>query len=221
MIRSLFEALTNTATPFLNAATGQQFEERIKVFLDNTMGYTRMRSEDVDNWNVLKESVLDKANPNAIANPTNISSAYIFQPCGSQDYPDFLVFEDNEVVSIETKYSRSSKPVWNSGLPRPNGFYIFARTPTQRQQGDITYFRGCDMVSVEEGEEMRQFFTEMSEQEKNFNDERMASQHKGFAVYVRRAFTQKRAHNSNADIRYYDSSDRARLERSVLDYFTR
>ncbi len=215
MIHSLFNALANEPGRFLDARTGIEFEDRIQAFMRNSMHYNRLQCRDIDGWENLKRESLLKSNDDPISNHYDIDSSYIYQPNGSQNYPDFLVFETGEVVCIEVKYTRQPRPVWNSGLPRPNGFYVLGRPATR----DVTFFRGCDVVSREEGESMHAFFDELRQIQVRFNRENMSEQRKGFAVYIRKAFEQKREYNIDADIDYYNSPEREQLQQNVLSYF--
>ena len=81
---------------------------------------------------------LDRSSPQSIDNPSNYKKHYVWQPSGSQNYPDFLFLEEKVSLCVESKYSKNSiKPFWNSGLPRPNGIYIFA----SGKSNDITFLK--------------------------------------------------------------------------------
>ena len=190
MVR-LFNALASNPENFLNAHKGAEFEDRIQAFMRGTMKYSRISPRDIEEWSKLRTLTLMKSGDSPIANSSGIDSAFIYQPNGSQNYPDFLVVEADEVVCIETKYTRPPRPVWNSGLPRPNGFYILG-TPRDHA---------------------------IREKQDKFNDRHMSGQSRGFAVYIRKTFGQGKQYNKEADIDYYCSPNRARLERNVLNYF--
>lgn len=215
MIRSLFEAIANNPPDFVDARHGGEFEDRIDAFLRHDLNYSRLRNTDIADWARLKSAVLMKSSAAPVPNDHAVADSYILQPNGKQNYPDFMVFEAGEVVCIEVKFGKPPRPVWNSGLPRPNGFYILGR----RGKGDATFFRGADVVSAEESEQMHAFFDRMRSEEQAFNDSRMSGQRRGFEVYVRKAFMQSKKYNKHADIDFYNSPDRRRLEQNVLDYF--
>ena len=125
----LFLDLRKNKTLYLNSAEGGQFEDRINAKLYK-LGFSRIVREDIEEegFKLLKELVLEKETDHNITNPfTYFSKQFIAQPYGSQNYPDFLILDGERVVSIEVKFSKGKqgKPVWNSGLPRPNGIYIF------------------------------------------------------------------------------------------------
>lgn len=181
----------------------------------NRLHYNRIRKEDISNWGELREASLSRSSVTPIRNEYDVDQCYIYQPNGKQEYPDFMVFESDQVVCIETKISGQSHPVWNSGLPRPNGFYIVGCSRTR----DITFFLGSDVVTQDESIRMHAFFAELKEAQNRFNNEEMNNQRKGFSVYIRKAFEQKRLHNPNADIDYYNSPNRQMMQQNVLNYF--
>lgn len=67
---------------------------------------------------------------------------YVYQPFGSQKYPDFFIIEDGYIIPLECKSSKNKRPKWNGGLPKPNlGIYFFSLTAE-----DITFFLGKDIL---------------------------------------------------------------------------
>ena len=164
---------------------------------------------------ILKTGIKDKHRQDAMANPTEFRRHYITQINGSQDYPDFLVLLEEFVFGVEVKFSatKQNKPVWNSGLPRPNGIYIFGSNKLR----DITFFLGGDVVTVEQGVSLHRFFEEMKSFEQKFNSN-LVEQKYGFAVYVRKAFQQTKGSNPYAQLGFFDNPDRAKLERSAMAF---
>lgn len=214
-MKALFKALQANPRRFANAVEGEEFEDRIRFFLRQELGYTRVRADQISDYSHLKELSLQKSESDPILNTYGVDDAFIYQPNGRHNYPDFLVFEDKEVVCLETKFAKQPRPVWNSGLPRPNGFYIIGRSPPRV---DATFFRGCDVVSAEESRKMHDFFAQLKRKEDEFNRS-LAGQRRGFAVYNRKAFQQGKQYNPNADIDFYNSPDREALEKNVIAYF--
>lgn len=49
----------------------------------------------------------------------------VAQPNGSQQWPDIVVIHGYNIAYIEHKTNRDDKIVWNGGLPRGNGLYLF------------------------------------------------------------------------------------------------
>lgn len=53
-------------------------------------------------------------------------SYYMNQPNGTQNPPDFIVFDNNESIQLECKSKKTGyKPMWNSSIPNESTFYIF------------------------------------------------------------------------------------------------
>lgn len=162
----------------------------------------------------IKQSILNK--DEILDNDTKFNHHYLYHPFGTQNYPDFIICDKNILISIESKFTKKSKkkPVWNSGLPRLNGLYIFGSYGKQ----DITFFRGKDVISYEESEQFLQFFDQEKEHAALFNTQNMSNQEFGFAAYVRTAFEQQKKYNINAVIDFFDNEKRSSMEDAVLTY---
>ena len=212
MLAPLFQDLLSNPSAYLRAASGDDFDERIRVGLDNR-GYNRILRADFEapEWGRIKALVSSDSLP--MPNPTSRRRHYVRQPYGSQNYPDFLVFDGQRIVAIEVKFSAKSqgKPMWNAGLPRAGGLYVFGAYGRQ----DITFFLGRDIVTIEEAQALHNFFKDLKAQENAFNVA-MKRQRYGFTAYSRMAFDQKRAHNPDAVLDFFANPDRGELERSAL-----
>ncbi len=202
---------------YLKSAKGAEFEDRINTSLHN-IGYSRLIKDDLEDdlFTILKIEVIDKETEVSISNPfVHYKHHFITQPFGSQQYPDFLIFDNNQIVCIETKFSSVKKthPVWNSGLPRPNGIYIFGSYGRK----DLTFFRGIDVVSLDEVKRLHDFFDKgLKVYQKQFNDDEMNKQKYGFRVYIRKAYEQSKKHNPHAVTDYFNNPRRLELEESVI-----
>lgn len=214
-IYDLFYSIKYDEKNYLNAPSGKIFEERVMRQLTE-LGYNRILSHDLSKTYIknIKERILIQ--DEIIENDTKYNQHYIYNPFGTQNYPDFIIFDQNILVSIESKFTEKSatKPVWNSGLPRLNGLYIFGSYGKQ----DITFFRGKDVISHEERKQFQQFFGEEKERADLFNGQYMSSQEFGFAAYVRTAYEQKKMYNQNAVINFFDNVKRTSMEDDVLTY---
>ena len=122
----------------------------------------------------------------------------------------------NLFICIESKFTEKKQkiPVWNSGLPRLNGLYVFGSYGYQ----DLTFFRGYDVISFEERQKLLTFFNEEKNRAREFNETYMSNQPFGFAAYVRTAYEQKQVFNSSAIINFFENNRRPKLEESVLEY---
>ena len=202
----LFQDLLNRKQHYLGSTRGSDFEDRIDAKLYN-LGYSRIIREDIeqnDVFDALKKKILMK---------TEIG--FMKKPYGSQEYPDFLVLEGDIAIGIEVKFSskNNGKPIWNSGLPRPNGIYIFG----SYGRIDITFFRGVNIVSVEDAKNLHGFFHQMKEHELEFNTNKMQDQTYGYSAYIRKAFAQSRQYNLSSTLDFFCNPRRLKLEKSVLN----
>ncbi len=214
-IYELFYSIKHNAKNYLNAPIGKDFEERMMVQLNN-IGYNRILKSDLSKEYIsdIKKRILQ--NDEIISNETNFKQHYLYQPFGSQNYPDFIIFDKRILVSIESKFTEKNhtKPVWNSGIPRLNGLFIFGSYGKQ----DITFFRGCNVVSKEERSLFQQFFAEEKGRADSFNKQNMSNQEFGFSAYVRTAYEQKKMYNVNAILNFFDNDKRTIMEEAVLSY---
>lgn len=71
------------------------------------------------------------------------------QPNGTQEYCDILFIYGHRGLAFEIKSNKGDKILWNSGLPRQQGVYIF-----NRYKGDAgtTFFLGSHVISQEESD---------------------------------------------------------------------
>ena len=216
-LSNFFIEMRSNKDLYLKSSKGAEFEDRINTSLHN-IGYSRLIKDDLEDdlFATLKTEVIDKETAVSLSNPfVRYRHHFITQPFGSQQYPDFLIFDKTSIVCIETKFSsnKQTRPVWNSGLPRPNGIYIFGSYGRK----DLTFFRGIDVVSLDEAKELHDFFDKgLKEYQKRFNDDQMNEQKYGFRVYIRKAYEQSKRHNPNAIIDYFNNPMRLELEESVI-----
>ncbi len=222
-LSELFIDLQRNKRHYLGSSKGTDFEDRINSKL-HALGYSRLTKSDIggDGFVLLRESVLDKETENIPGNPfsSKFNKHFFYQAYGPQNYPDFLILDDYMVVSVEVKFRRESggKPMWNSGLPRPNGIYVFG----SYGRGDITFFRGCDVVSIKEAKRLHDFFDKgLKEYQRRFNSDEMCRQAYGFSVYIRKAFDQNKAHNPQATLDFFNNARREELENAVIQHLPR
>ena len=219
----LFEDIKKNKKNYTSSKTGEDFEDRIIAQLKK-IGFSSIIKADVDNegdtpgwFQSIKKQVLKEDSDKLISNPlANFRKDFMHQPFGKQSYPDFLIFNDNKVVSIEAKFSKNSqkKPIWNSGLPRPNGIYVFGANLLD----DVTFFLGRDLLNIKEVRQLHKFFQKLKIQEKDFNKKYMSKQKYGFAAYSRKAYEQKKYYNEQAIVDYFANKNREQLEDSVIKY---
>ncbi len=201
---------------YLKAETGAHFEDQIQNQL--LEHYTRIFKRDIDQDDIqaLKENI--SKNEDAVFFKFNkYPQRFVKTLFGSQSYPDFIIFTGHFAMPVEIKYSKKkqSKPVWNSGLPRPNGLYIFGSYENQ----DVTFFLGSDILSAARRRLLIQFFENVKVEEAKFKRVELKSapdqEQRGFAPYMRRAYDQQQV--GQATMSYFTHPDRRRVEAHTIE----
>ena len=199
------------------AVTGKEFEQRFVSLLELNR-FTRCWHDHIPAqlWRAIKSEILKKVNGGSVDNATEKKSHFVTQPYGSQQYPDFLVFEDSKIWAIETKFNKrkASHPFWNSGLPRPNGIYIYA-CGIRKQ---ITFFVGKDVVQSSTAAQMHHELDKLKTMATNFNKQELTTQPHGFMIEVRKAFSQSKRFNPNAILDFIANPNREILEKAAIAF---
>ena len=116
---------------------GKHEKQIEKLLIDNC--YTKITLEQLGfEKKLVKETKYD-----------NSSSKmwYVPQPCGSQSFPDFIVGDKyGNVFYLECKSNKNDHIVWNSGMPKAKGIYIFSSGKYNKQ----TIVMGSDLWTKEE-----------------------------------------------------------------------
>ena len=157
-----------------HANEGSQFEEIIRQLLRN-YGFMQKQwdktNDQIFNLSLkestkknIKKQIIEKNNIELIRNPDkNLAYIYIYQPFGSQNYPDFLVITEEWIIPIEIKFSTHSEdnhlPKWNSNIPKSNCIYIYSQV-----NKDIIYFLGSDFIGNDARVLLNNFFVDFNEE---------------------------------------------------------
>ena len=212
---TFFASIENDKPGYVGVPSGEEFEQRIMNGLHQS-GFNRILERDIGaHALVIKPQVRDHFHEENIPNPTNYRAHYWYQPSGSQNYPDFVIFWGQRLLCLEAKFSKEGqkKPVWNSGLPRQNGIYIFG----SRRVRDVTFFMGRDVITEETARQMHDLFSYLQGRQIEFN-ENLGPQPYGFSVYVRKAFDQSKKMNPDAVLDFFSNPNRQNLENSVKQF---
>lgn len=233
-----FEAIYNDRTKITASPDGKIFEENFKNYLKRA-GFNQASLNIIDDEQKsflakIKPKILSKNNTEILDNSlfaTNTkrieyTDFFIWQPHGSQNFPDFLVFCEKYIFAIETKFSSktNNKPMWNSNIPKENSIYVFA----SYTQKDLTFFLGHDVIEKKEREEMLKLWQKTDEEykkwEKDFSQKvkvgEFANKY-GFTTYIRKAYEQKNTHNKNAVLNFFKNLSRGDLEKSVFEFINK
>lgn len=104
--------------------------------------------------------------PDIIDNGQLLNTLLIHNPNGTQKWPDILIINNKKGFPIEIKSSKGDVIMWNGGLPRKNGLYIF------NCYGPMitTCFMGQHIISDQQTLEMKLASVSASMNNTNSND---------------------------------------------------
>lgn len=214
---SIFEDIIKHKADYLRAETGEHFEDRFERGLRSS-GYSPILKRDISakDFRIIKDFVIQKQNSGFFVF-NKYPMSFIRGPFGSQNYPDFIIFTEKYIVPVEIKYSKENqtRPIWNSGIPRANGIYIFG----SYKRGDITFFLGHDVLNRKRRAALIKFFEEVKEKEKSFKKVAIKNlsdtEKRGFMPYIRRAYDQEKI-SKDTELNYFVHPKRKRLEKNVI-----
>lgn len=218
MISKLFQTLRNEKDLYLNAKQGSEFEDRITVYLKQIMGFSRILRADIstNNWALIKKHIGNKFGDKFLEIPdNNLKRTFIYQPYGSQQFPDFIVFTNKKNVPLEVKFStkNQSKPIWNSNVPRANAFYIFGSYGLK----DITFFCGTDVLAPKHRKSLYRFFSDIQALQDKIRLDMPALDitNRGFTPYIRSAFDQRK-HKPSVETSFFAHPKRTDVENLAI-----
>lgn len=213
---SLWDDIQNDPEHYLRGRSGKDIEHNIadRLQASGLVSINTENAKQMPNWTEIKESLLSGTAPTV--NATGRKDAFVQQPFGSNNYPDFVILGTEYVLPVEVKSiidSTSKLPKWNSGLPRPYGNYVFANTKLR----DITFFRGQDIITAEEYHSLQDFFEAVKHIEQHVNTYHSSQQY-GFHAYIRKDYNQGKQFNPNAITDFFGNPNRAQLEQLVKSH---
>ncbi|MBU4689962.1 hypothetical protein KQ873_02850 [Mycoplasma zalophidermidis] len=221
MLKEFFELIQNNRELFSNVRDGNDFEQNIKQFL-HTYCFTEIRysnktdlinrfvkfepnmtkDEIKDNLQNIKDSILSKTSFENIENPfQNLRNNFIYQPYGSQQFPDFLIFINDYIIPVEVKFNKNpngdatiynTRPMWNSNVPKLNAIYIYGIANV-----NTTFFIGGDILNGNVYQSFNEYWDRLNEYSNNIVEEIIMpviaenENNFGFWPYIRKAFDQK------------------------------
>jgi len=146
--------------------------------------------------------------------PFIVPGDYIHQPAGSQDFPDFLIYDfTNRFVGLECKSGEKACPTWNDNLPKPNCLYIYSSL----QYNATTIFLGKDVISDQERNlyiEQRQKFLEISNKYKKLQANKDKF-NRGWQLVARPKYSQ---YGGKHKVDYFLHSDKQTCEQNALNF---
>jgi len=222
MLLNLFIDLKKYKQKFLNWINSwNDFELKFKYYLKNNLLLKEIDKKSINNFIELKSIILNKKPKNIFIkneNWKNLKWKFIFQPFGSQSYPDFIIFFENFLIPLEIKFNKNNgNPMWNSGYPKKNWIYIYWNWSKE----DVTFFLGDNVLNDIERNIMEEFFYKLKILEQNVNKELIQYDinNTGFQVYIRKAFNQKNTKN-NTEVSFLNNSKRRYREENVIKFIS-
>ena len=217
-LAEFFEHLRKNKDDYLNASSGEAFEQRIYSEMQVRVGMLQIQKDQFtrNEFREIKSDVLRRTSTVSARNSTGFRKHLIYQPCGTQQYPDAIIFDGDKLHVVETKFSKNVRaaPFWNSGPPRPTGIYIFGAYKLR----DLTFFMGRGILSPEEASEMHGELDRIQAEAERWNDAHAHRQRYGFRIYARRAFDQRKKSNPDAIVDFFTNPYREALEDEVIAY---
>jgi hypothetical protein len=131
---------------------------------------------------------------------------FIFQPCGQNDSPDFIVKLHGKAYFIECKSVKGSTkaPMYNSGVPKAGYIYVF----TSERYNETTIYFGEDVCPAEDYENFQKLIQEHRRLDEEYNSK--FTNRFGIRHYTRPMVT----HIGGTD--YFRNPHRRKIEKGVL-----
>lgn len=132
----------------------------------------------------------------------------IRQPNNTQMWPDILIVYKRRGLGIEVKSSKYDQIVWNSGLPRRNGIYIYnGGLFSENETANTTYFLGQHILRPIEQKHLQEAREANHKISRVYNDLLSTSK---WSLYARPMF--------NYTGRFLADEHRVQRETNVLDF---
>ena len=134
------------------------------------------------------------------------NNSYIYQPCNTQESPDFIIKQDN-LYFVECKTSKQTVPRYNSGINK-DYIYVFSNP-----RYHTTFYLGSDILSDESDNLITKFNNYIRKELKKLNDKISKTNKKDVQLYLRPMMVQKGKGRS-----FFDSEKRKKYENNVYEF---
>lgn len=162
-VSTVLQEIFDDPTNFFNQRSSEIGEHRISGYLIKKLteeGYKRIGevktsvwsskveecSKNIPTFKEIQTSILDSVNEKPIKNTTKLKNCFIYQPFGSQKYPDFIIFMDKYILPLEIKTISNDKvmsPKFNDRPPMLSGVYLSIHYGLKK----IMIFKGSEYSS--------------------------------------------------------------------------
>ena len=132
---------------------------------------------------------------------------FLFQPCGQNDSPDFIVKLKDRAYFLECKSVKGSTkaPMYNSGVPKTGYIYVF----TAERYNETTIYFGEDVCPPEDYATFQELIEEHRKLDRKYNPK--FTNNFGIQHYTRPMV--KHVGGTN----YFENEYREQIEQRVLD----
>lgn len=148
---------------------------------------------------------------------------YIREPFNSQSPPDFLIFEEHNLISLDLKTSKDTgSPMWNNSIPKQATIYVLMGYSCKSDFREVVFFKGSDVITKDATEVLQRRLKEAQEQSK-FSKEELAGldfYNHGWNIYVRANYHQSK-HQNNPEFDFTRHSNKELNKQKVLEYLTK
>ena len=116
--------------------------------------------------------------------------SYIYQPNGSQNFPDFLLTDFTLPINIECKTSEKGNIVWNSGIAHKDMILLYASA--HNKSNDITFFLGKQRMPLDDiRNEFKQWIKNKRDVLKNTFKNEFSKLSEMYTLYLREMLNDK------------------------------
>ncbi len=184
MLEKVFQEITHKRKFFASSSTGEQFENKFRNELKKH--FSEINGDLTEGLSHIEEK------PNKEIKTT-------FNQLKKQ------VLEKN---------LQTSRPMWNSNLPKPNAIYVYGVA-----NADITFFKGSDILSYETREVLLKYFDTLDKDEESLKNALKDLENPfGFAPYIRKAYEHKKEFSNHHQIESFFSRNHILREQNVLEF---
>ncbi len=250
MLKNIFKDIISKNKHYSGSMDGNEFEQKFKFHLKDEgfseiiqksktisaiLDLVKLEKENIKKitkkWKNIKKNILLKNSIEIVENPLhNVYNTFIFQPFGSQNFPDFIILTKKYIIPIEIKFSTNTtqnknlnkfRPMWNSNIPKPNSIYIYGVSGVR-----VTFFKGSDILEFYTRQLLIDYFKNLNKDKKNL-DESLKGLKNNFGIYpyVRKAYDHKTQHSTFVNSKnkrvvesYFSKNSKSR-EDNVIDFF--
>lgn len=174
------------------------YEQGVVDKLDNKL----LSNKYINSFSKPLKQAIQSGENNIKHNNIKYIKGIIYQPFGTQQFPDFLIIESNKdiihFICVELKSSKTNKSLWNCGCPLPysNTVYIHINKKLNKK----IYILGNELINKNEYDKIFKLWNELQLYCKNIKQTK-----KMFKLDIRRVIIQNINYNFDDKQQYLDN----------------